>query len=121
MLDKHSTWQLHSLIFVSLAVFNSWYSPRAIKYRDINEVPSNLGTGVVVQSMVYGNMNDDSGSGVGFTRDPTTGKNIIYGEYLRNAEVQNIIALIDYCHNGALLLYTGRGRCVGSAHSDDIG
>ena len=82
----HDPWdQLRSAIE---AVFNSWYSPRAVKYRDINGISSEIGTGVVVQSMVYGNMNDASGSGVGFTRDPATGVKLLYGEYLSNAEVR---------------------------------
>jgi pyruvate,orthophosphate dikinase len=69
------------------AVFRSWNSPRAVKYRDINNISSDYGTAVVVQSMVYGNLNAQSGSGVAFTRNPTTGAKELYGEYLSNAEV----------------------------------
>ena len=69
------------------AVFRSWNSPRAVKYRDINNISSDFGTAVTVQSMVYGNLNAQSGSGVAFTRNPTTGAKELYGEYLPNAEV----------------------------------
>ena len=70
------------------AVFRSWYSPRAVKYRDINGIAGDLGTAVTVQSMVYGNMNTKSGSGVAFTRNPATGQKELYGEFLFNAEVR---------------------------------
>jgi len=74
------------------AVFKSWYTPRAITYRNIHGIPHNLGTAVVVQAMVYGNMNDKSGSGVAFTRNPATGENVFYGEYLSNAEGEDVVA-----------------------------
>lgn len=72
------------------AVFRSWYSPLAVKYRDIHGIPGDLGTAVTVQSMVYGNQNVLSGSGVAFTRNPTTGAKELYGEYLTNSEVRNV-------------------------------
>jgi hypothetical protein len=71
------------------AVFRSWNSPRAVKYRDINNISADYGTAVVVQSMVYGNLNAQSGSGVAFTRNPTTGAKELYGEYLPNSEVRD--------------------------------
>jgi pyruvate, orthophosphate dikinase len=69
-------------------VFRSWQSPGAVKYRDIHGISDALGTAVTVQSMVYGNMNIRSGSGVAFTRNPGTGIKELYGEYLTNAEVR---------------------------------
>lgn len=69
------------------AVFRSWFSPLAVKYRDVHSIPGDLGTAVTVQSMVYGNQNVLSGSGVAFTRNPITGAKELYGEYLTNSEV----------------------------------
>ncbi len=66
------------------AVFRSWDNPRAIYYRRMNDIPGDWGTAVNVQSMVFGNMGDDSGTGVAFTRDPSTGEKRLYGEYLMN-------------------------------------
>ena len=74
------------------AVFRSWNTPRAIAYRRINEIRGLQGTAVNVQSMVFGNMGDDSGTGVAFTRDPTTGKNEFYGEFLINAQGEDVVA-----------------------------
>ncbi len=74
------------------AVFNSWNNPRAIKYRELNEIRGLLGTAVNVQSMVYGNMGDTSGTGVCFTRDPSTGENRFYGEFLVNAQGEDVVA-----------------------------
>jgi pyruvate, orthophosphate dikinase len=74
------------------AVFLSWNSPRAIKYRDLNNIPNDLGTGVIIQSMVFGNLNDCSGSGVAFSRNPATGEKGVYGEYLPNAEGEDVVA-----------------------------
>jgi pyruvate,orthophosphate dikinase len=74
------------------AVFGSWNNPRAIKYRQINDIKGLLGTAVNVQTMVFGNYGDDSGTGVCFTRDPSTGKNIFYGEYLTNAQGEDVVA-----------------------------
>ena len=67
------------------AVFESWNTARAITYRRLNRIPDDWGTGVNVQSMVFGNMGDDCGTGVAFTRDPATGERLFYGEYLINA------------------------------------
>ncbi|OGW42678.1 MAG: pyruvate, phosphate dikinase [Nitrospirae bacterium GWD2_57_8] len=74
------------------AVFNSWNNPRAITYRRLNDIPANLGTAVNVQAMVYGNMGDTSATGVGFTRDPSTGAKVFYGEYLTNAQGEDVVA-----------------------------
>ncbi len=74
------------------AVFGSWNNPRAIRYRQINEIRGLLGTAVNVQTMVFGNMGDTSGTGVAFTRDPSTGKNQFYGEYLMNAQGEDVVA-----------------------------
>lgn len=74
------------------AVFNSWNNPRAIKYRELNEIRGLLGTAVNVQSMVYGNMGETSGTGVCFTRDPSTGENKFYGEFLINAQGEDVVA-----------------------------
>ncbi|KOA21226.1 pyruvate, phosphate dikinase [Clostridium homopropionicum DSM 5847] len=74
------------------AVFKSWNNPRAIVYRRLNDIPSSWGTAVNVQSMVFGNMGDNSGTGVAFTRDPATGEKIIFGEYLINAQGEDVVA-----------------------------
>ncbi len=74
------------------AVFKSWNIPRAIRYREINEITGLLGTAVNVQSMVFGNMGNDSGTGVAFTRDPSTGVNEFYGEFLVNAQGEDVVA-----------------------------
>ncbi|MFP4466520.1 MAG: pyruvate, phosphate dikinase [Candidatus Goldiibacteriota bacterium] len=74
------------------AVFDSWMNDRAITYRKMNDIPHDLGTAVNVQAMVYGNMGNDSGTGVGFTRNPSTGENLFYGEYLINAQGEDVVA-----------------------------
>lgn len=74
------------------AVFDSWNSQRAITYRKINDIPGDWGTAVNVQSMVYGNMGDMSGTGVAFTRNPSTGENNFFGEYLINAQGEDVVA-----------------------------
>ncbi len=74
------------------AVFESWNTDRAITYRALNNIPQDLGTGVNVQAMVFGNMGADSGTGVCFTRDPATGENVFYGEYLLNAQGEDVVA-----------------------------
>jgi pyruvate,orthophosphate dikinase len=74
------------------AVFNSWNNPRAIKYRQINEIRGLLGTAVNIQAMVFGNMGETSGTGVCFTRNPSTGENKFYGEYLINAQGEDVVA-----------------------------
>ncbi|MCL2059116.1 MAG: pyruvate, phosphate dikinase [Oscillospiraceae bacterium] len=74
------------------AVFRSWNNNRAITYRRLNDIPSDWGTAVNIQEMVYGNMGDDSGTGVAFTRDPSTGENKLYGEFLMNAQGEDVVA-----------------------------
>ena len=74
------------------AVFRSWDNPRAIYYRRMNDIPSSWGTAVNVQSMVFGNMGNDSGTGVAFTRNPATGENNLYGEFLMNAQGEDVVA-----------------------------
>ncbi|GAB5412977.1 MAG: pyruvate, phosphate dikinase [Congregibacter sp.] len=74
------------------AVFRSWHTPRANVYREMNNIPSSLGTAVTVQSMVFGNFGDDSGSGVAFTRNPSTGERQFFGEVLFNAAGEDVVA-----------------------------
>ncbi|MGL4282840.1 MAG: pyruvate, phosphate dikinase, partial [Eubacterium aggregans] len=74
------------------AVFRSWNNPRAFVYRDMNDIPHDIGTAVNVQSMVFGNMGDDSGTGVAFTRDPATGEKNLFGEFLVNAQGEDVVA-----------------------------
>ena len=74
------------------AVFNSWMGRRACDYRRVNRIPDNLGTAVNVQAMVFGNMGANSGTGVAFTRNPSTGKKELYGEYLLNAQGEDVVA-----------------------------
>ena len=74
------------------AVFSSWMNERAIAYRKMNDIPASWGTAVNVQTMVFGNMGEDSGSGVAFTRDAATGEDIFYGEYLNNAQGEDVVS-----------------------------
>jgi len=80
------------LIEAVTAVFRSWDNPRAIYYRRMNDIPGDWGTAVNVQAMVFGNMGDTSGTGVAFTRNPSTGEPTIYGEYLINAQGEDVVA-----------------------------
>ncbi len=74
------------------AVFNSWNTPRAITYRKLNSIPDDWGTAVNVQAMVFGNMGETSATGVAFTRDPATGERVFFGEYLPNAQGEDVVA-----------------------------
>ncbi|WP_304505048.1 PEP/pyruvate-binding domain-containing protein, partial [Acidomonas methanolica] len=74
------------------AVFGSWMNPRAITYRRLHDIPAEWGTAVNVQAMVFGNMGEDCATGVCFTRDPSTGENVFYGEYLVNAQGEDVVA-----------------------------
>ena len=74
------------------AVFSSWHNNRAVTYRRLNDIPESWGTAVNVQAMVFGNMGDDCGTGVAFTRDPSTGEKQFYGEYLINAQGEDVVA-----------------------------
>ncbi|KRU25222.1 pyruvate phosphate dikinase [Clostridium sporogenes] len=80
------------LLAAITAVFGSWDNPRAIVYRRLNDIPGDWGTAVNVQSMVFGNMGETSGTGVAFTRNPATGENQIFGEYLINAQGEDVVA-----------------------------
>lgn len=80
------------LIEAIKAVFRSWDNPRAIVYRRLNDIPGDWGTAVNVQSMVFGNMGNDSGTGVAFTRNPATGDKELYGEFLVNAQGEDVVA-----------------------------
>ncbi|MFG6150222.1 pyruvate, phosphate dikinase [Halobacillus sp. B23F22_1] len=74
------------------AVFDSWNNQRAVLYRRLHQIPGHLGTAVNIQSMVFGNMGNDSGTGVAFTRNPSTGESKLYGEYLINAQGEDVVA-----------------------------
>ena len=74
------------------AVFLSWHTPRAIVYREMNNIDEHMGTAVCVQAMVFGNFGETSGSGVAFTRNPSTGEDIFFGEYLTNAAGEDVVA-----------------------------
>jgi pyruvate,orthophosphate dikinase len=74
------------------AVFRSWWGPNAVTYRRMEKIPDDLGTAANVQSMVFGNVGDDSGTGVGFTRDPATGEKVFWGEFLLNAQGEDVVA-----------------------------
>jgi pyruvate,orthophosphate dikinase len=74
------------------AVFKSWNNKRAFTYRNLHDIPHDLGTGVNIQIMVFGNMGDNSGTGVAFTRNPSTGEKKVYGEYLTNAQGEDVVA-----------------------------
>ncbi len=80
------------LIEAITAVFRSWNNDRAVIYRKMNDIPASWGTAVNVQEMVYGNSGEDSGTGVAFTRNPSTGENKLYGEYLINAQGEDVVA-----------------------------
>ncbi len=83
---------LEQLFMAVYAVFNSWNNDRAAVYRRINKIPDDLGTAVNIQAMVFGNMGDNSGTGVAFTRNPSTGERKLYGEYLINAQGEDVVA-----------------------------
>ncbi|MDO5754865.1 MAG: pyruvate, phosphate dikinase [Tissierellia bacterium] len=83
---------MDQLRFAIEAVFKSWDNPRARVYRKLNDIPDNLGTAVNVQSMVFGNMGKTSGTGVAFTRNPATGENVLFGEYLMDAQGEDVVA-----------------------------
>ena len=74
------------------AVFGSWMNPRAVTYRRLHDIPADWGTAVNVQAMVFGNMGEDCATGVAFTRNPSTGANEFYGEYLVNAQGEDVVA-----------------------------
>ncbi len=83
---------LQQLLLSRDAVFNSWNTPKAIYYRRMEKIPDSIGTAANVQAMVFGNMGEKSGTGVGFTRNPSTGEKIFYGEFLVNAQGEDVVA-----------------------------
>jgi pyruvate,orthophosphate dikinase len=84
---------VHTQLYAAIeAVFASWHSKRAVDYRRYNKIPDDWGTAVNVMEMVFGNMGDDSGTGVAFTRDPNTGERVLFGEYLTNAQGEDVVA-----------------------------
>ena len=83
---------MEQLYMAIKAVFDSWNNKRAIKYREVNKIPHNLGTAANVQVMVFGNMGENSGTGVAFTRNPANGNKELYGEYLMNAQGEDVVA-----------------------------
>ena len=90
--DEFPTDAKDQLMSAVKAVFRSWNNPRAITYRRLNDIPSEWGTAVNVQEMVFGNMGEDCGTGVAFSRNPATGENKIFGEYLMNAQGEDVVA-----------------------------
>lgn len=94
LLICYSLFSYHLLFLLLLpsASFGSWFSPRAIKYREINSIKNLIGTAANVQMMVFGNMGSTSGTGVAFSRNPSTGANKLYGEYLINAQGEDVVA-----------------------------
>src|SRR5207302_2008617 len=74
------------------AVFRSWFNDRAKHYRKMNGIPDDLGTAVNIQAMVFGNLGETSATGVGFTRNPSTGEKVFYGEFLVNAQGEDVVA-----------------------------
>ena len=90
--DGISTGSMDQLWGAITAVFGSWNNPRAIAYRELNNIPTIMGTAVNIQTMVFGNMGEDCGTGVAFTRNPSTGENVFYGEYLINAQGEDVVA-----------------------------
>jgi pyruvate, orthophosphate dikinase len=83
---------LEQLLMSRDAVFNSWNTPKAVYYRRMEKIPDSIGTAANVQSMVFGNMGETSGTGVGFTRNPSTGEKAFYGEFLMNAQGEDVVA-----------------------------
>jgi pyruvate,orthophosphate dikinase len=83
---------MQQLSMAITAVFKSWNNPRAVTYRRLNHIPDDLGTAVNIQQMVFGNIGEKSATGVGFTRNPATGDKVLYGEYLFNAQGEDVVA-----------------------------
>ncbi len=93
----------HQLEMAIEAVFGSWNNDRAIVYRNLHEIPHDLGTAVNIQEMVFGNMGESSGTGVAFTRNPSNGDNVLFGEFLMNAQGEDVVAGIRTPHTIAEL------------------
>ena len=109
-------WQ--QLALAVQAVFDSWHAPRAITYRKLHNYPEDWGTAVNVQAMVFGNLGDDSATGVAFTRDPSTGENLVYGEYLENAQGEDVVAGIRTPH--PISLAQSRNMLGGGSEDEDV-
>ncbi len=90
--EEFPTDPYRQLELATRAVFDSWFGKRAHDYREFNKIPHDLGTAVNIVTMVFGNMGADSGTGVAFTRDPNTGERVLYGEYLTNAQGEDVVA-----------------------------
>ena len=90
--EEFPTDPYRQLELATRAVFDSWFGKRAHDYREFNKIPHDLGTAVNIVTMVFGNMGEDSGTGVAFTRDPNTGEKALYGEYLTNAQGEDVVA-----------------------------
>ena len=105
------------LIEAVKAVFRCWENPRAITYRRMNEIPSWWGTAVNVQSMVFGNMGETSGTGVAFTRNPSTGEKKLYGEFLMNAQGEDVVAGIRTPQSIEQLARRSCRRCTSSSRT----
>ena len=97
-----------------MAVFNSWMNHRAITYRKLQDIPESWGTAVTVQSMVFGNMGDDCATGVAFTRNPSTGEHAYYGEFLVNAQGEDVVAGIRTPRNAFRNARKSCRRCLAS-------
>jgi len=97
------------------AVFSSWMTPRAVTYRRLHDIPQEWGTAVNVQAMVFGNMGDDSATGVAFTRNPSTGEHALYGEFLVNAQGEDVVAGIRTPQN-----ITEAARIASGSHSPSL-
>jgi pyruvate, orthophosphate dikinase len=102
------------------AVFKSWHTPRAITYRSLNSIPESWGTAVNVQAMVFGNMGDDSATGVAFTRDPSTGEKRFYGEYLPNAQGEDVVAGIRTPQPISIAGATGQKKVDGKISLEEM-
>jgi pyruvate,orthophosphate dikinase len=103
------------LLCAAGAVFGSWDNPRAVHYRRMYEIPNSWGTAVNVQAMVFGNLGNDCATGVGFTRDPSTGENRFYGEYLVNAQGEDVVAGIRSPHPVSIAAKTDGQRALEEA------
>ena len=90
--EKNSMDPYEQLYACVKAVFGSWMTPRAVKYREINNIKNLIGTATNIQTMVFGNMGNDCGTGVAFSRNPSTGDKVMYGEYLINAQGEDVVA-----------------------------
>ena len=95
-----------------MAVFRSWNNARAKTYRKMHDIPESWGTGCNVQAMVFGNLGEDSGTGVAFTRDPSTGERRFFGEWLPNAQGEDVVAgWLRQRHGRVLALRRLRFHC----------